>query len=444
MRIPCARIASVEPGSLAARAGLQAGEVLRRVNGRPLRDMIDYEYAVAEEYLDLEVVDEQGRARHLIMEKDYEDDLGLTFTAAVFDGMRLCGNHCIFCFVDQMAPDLRPSLYLKDDDYRLSFLYGNYITLTNLTEADYARILGERISPLYISVHSLDPEIHRHLLGRQKPFPLWENLQRLAAAGIYLHAQIVLVPGYNDGDDLRHTVERLASLGEMIVSIALVPVGLTRLKNPALRPVNRQEALTVIDYVTERQKEFLKERGSRLLFAADEFYLLAAREIPAAKDYEEYPQIENGVGLIRRFWQDFKVGAPKIKGAVTAPLTFITGVAGIPALRPVLAELRRHRGIDCDLLAVPNRFFGRTVTVTGLLTGVDIVSALQQRDEKGRRFLLPDILLKHGEEVLLDGLTVAQMREETGADIDVVDSSGRGLAAYLAKMTQRPRKGTER
>lgn len=436
MKKPCARIEAVLPNSPAARLQIKAGEILRSINGQPMRDMIDYQYGIADEVLELEIEDIGGILRRMTLQKEYDDDPGILFEGAVFDGIRLCGNACIFCFVDQMAPGQRETLYVKDDDYRLSFLYGNYITLTNLTEADFQRIERERLSPLYISVHSLDPEIHRQLLGRKKAFPLFERMERLADAGIQMHGQIVLVPGYNDGEELEKTVQALDSFGEAMLSVALVPVGLTKYKNPALRVFTEGEAKTVLDFVAENQPRFLKERGTRFLFASDEFYLLAKEEIPLEEDYEDYPQIENGVGLMRLFWEDFyeEMAESTALSAGHETLVLITGKDGAAALAPVVAFLRDNCKQAVEILTVENHFFGSTVTVTGLLSGDDIITAIRAHGTEDKRFLLPDIVLRKNETILLDDVTVEDIVASTGANLEIVASDGCGFAAYLAAL----------
>ena len=432
-----ARIAQVIDHSTAARLGLRAGDCIQRINGKPLRDMIDYQFLIADERVELEILTADGSLRTVAADKDYDDDLGVVFDDVVFDGIRRCANKCIFCFVDQMAPGRRSTLYVKDDDYRLSFLYGNYITLTNLREQDFERIIAERLSPIYISVHCTEPAMHSRLLGLKKPYPLLPNLRRLVDNGIEIHGQLVLVPGYNDGELLAQTLEDMAALGENVLSLALVPVGLTRYQNPALRLFNREEAAAVIDFAEERQQHFLATRGTRFVFAADELYLTAGRDVPEEESYEDYPQIENGVGLIRLFREDLLQALPDIPVGLSCdrPLVLLSGEAGAQALAPAVAAIRAHTKLDISILTVTNRFFGPSVTVTGLLTGADIVAAIEDAGAENKLFILPAVVLKHNADVLLDDMTVSEMREKSGADIVVVDEDGGSLALFLQSLS---------
>ncbi|MDR7402935.1 MAG: DUF512 domain-containing protein, partial [Armatimonadota bacterium] len=296
-------IASVRPGSWAARAGLGKGDVVLSVNGQPLQDVLDYRYLCAEPHVRLEVRRPDGTVLLLETEKDVDQDLGISFTAATFDGIRRCRNRCLFCFVDQMPGGLRPGLYVKDDDYRHSFLYGNYITLTGLRADDWQRIRRLRLSPLYVSVHTTNPVLRARLMGTPRAAPIMDRLRRLAEEGIRFHAQVVLCPGWNDGPELERTGRDLAGLYPAVESVAAVPVGLTAHRQglPPLRGYTAAEARAVLAQVDTLRAENMSRLGTPLLYAADEFYALAGRPIPAARYYGDFPQLENGVGLVRRF-----------------------------------------------------------------------------------------------------------------------------------------------
>lgn len=421
-------IESVSPNSIAAEHGIESGDKLISVNGLPLRDMIDYQFLTADFELQLEVEKSEGSVKSISIEKEDYDDLGICFQSAVFDGIRKCCNRCIFCFVDQMIKGLRDTLYIKDDDYRLSFLYGNYITLTNLTDADFERIVQQKISPLYISVHCLDEDMRATILGRRDKRPFLGLLRELSEHGIEMHGQIVLVPEYNDGHYLKETIEGIAEI-EGFSSLALVPVGLTKCKNPILRPFRTAEAEEVITVAETYQQRFLEERYSRFVFCSDEFYLLAKREIPEEDGYEGYPQIENGVGLIRLFTEDFLNSADQIRDfSKPCRVVLITSVDGHSALQEVLRHLEKIKELSVECLVVKNTFFGDTVTVTGLLTGQDIIAAINKNKRENAVYFLPDVLLKHDSETLLDDVLVTDIQKQTGCDIRVVRTDGMSLA----------------
>lgn len=429
-------IEAVAPGSIAAAAGIKPGEQLLAINGNPLKDLIDYQYLSAEAELVLTVADAEGRERTLTVAKDEDEDLGLCFQSAVFDNIRKCRNRCVFCFVDQMIKGQRETLYVKDDDYRLSFLYGNYITLTNVSDKDFARIKSQRLSPLYISVHCLDPQMRETILGVREKRSFSAMLWELSDSGIAMHGQIVLAPGFNDGAYLKETVEGIAAIPGF-QSLALVPVGLTKDKNPALRPYTKEEAAEILVLCEAYQRRFLEERGSRFLFAADEFYLLAGLEVPDAGVYEDYPQIENGVGLIRQFRDDYALAAEDIPDfPKPQTICLITGVDGAKGLAPIVTDLNQRQQLTVKTVVVPNRFFGETVTVTGLLTGTDMIATLAQNKEKGAIYLLPDVLLKHDSDLLLDGVSVDGIAAQCGLDLRVVETSGFGLVDAIAAIRE--------
>ena len=418
----------VAAGSIAEECGIVPGERLLAVNGVPLRDVIDYQYLTADEELALSVCDANGKTRSVTLSKDEDEDLGIGFQSAVFDGIHKCKNRCVFCFVDQMIRGQRPSLYVKDDDYRLSFLYGNYITLTNLSDEELRRIREQRLSPLFVSVHCVDEDLRKSLLGIKKERPFLPLLKSLSEDGIDLHGQVVLVPGMNDGAYLRETIEKIAAISGFR-SLALVPVGLTKNQNPALRPYNKEQAKEILETVNEYQQRFLKERDTRFVFASDEFYLIAEAEIPPEEAYEDYPQIENGVGLIRSFREDFFFAEEELEPFPReTAATVITGIDGEKALRPIAESLAAEKNLRLELVAVRNAFFGDTVTVTGLLTAGDIIKALEEKEGAKGVCFLPDVLLKHNTDLLLDDISVAEIAEKTGYEIRVTETTGAALA----------------
>ncbi|MEG1867512.1 MAG: DUF512 domain-containing protein [Clostridiales bacterium] len=439
MKSICPRIENILPHSIGEKHSICRGELLKSINGHLLRDIIDYQFLTANEDLTLEIQNHAGVLRTEKIHKSFEDDLGIVFESAVFDGIRSCKNNCIFCFVSQMPKGYRPTLYVKDDDYRLSFLYGNYITLTNLTNEDYKRIVDERLSPLYISIHCADEKIRTTLLGIKNEKPIMPQLRKLAEAGIEIHGQIVLVPGYNDGEILENTIAELETLGDNLLSLALVPVGLTKCQKNNLRIFTKAEAKTIIKTVKKWQTKFQSEKYTNLIFAADEFYLLADEEIPNGDFYEDYPQIENGVGIIRQFYDEFdyeyEVFPHDLK--ISEQITLITGVDGAKSLQPKIAILK-NQGINIETLAVPNNFFGETVTVTGLLTGGDIIDAIKIQPNVDENvhgtFLIPDILLKHHSNLLLDDITINEIEDRTNRVVKVIATDAATLLNTIKKI----------
>ncbi|MGE5509507.1 MAG: DUF512 domain-containing protein [Chitinophagales bacterium] len=436
-----AEIATVTPGSLGEDLGLRPGDRVLALNGRPLRDLIDYLRGIAQETVVLLVRRAGGEIVEFEVEKDADDQLGLEFTSAVFDRVKACANRCVFCFVDQLPEGLRPSLRVKDDDYRLSFCQGNYITLTNLSRADLERIVRLRLSPLYVSVHATDPEVRARLLRNPAAGEILGHLRRLTEAGIEVHAQLVLVPGWNDGPVLARTLAELGALWPGIQSIAAVPVSVSRHRHDpvALRGFTGAEAAGVLATVHRFQAEFQARLGTRLVFAADELYLRAEEPFPPAAAYEGFVQLEDGIGLARRLWDEAEealAALPSVPRPAAAPVHVVTGLSGAQVLQPLLLGLQR-RGLarDAHLLSVPNRFFDpEAVTVTGLLTGGDIVAAVattRRRGEEVRRLLLPDTLLRGAPGKTLDDFSPADLARATQAAIKVVPVSGWALVQEL-------------
>lgn len=426
-------ISRVRPGSIADEVGLRPGDIVCSVNGLRVRDVLEFQFLTAADEVEIGVQKTSGEEWLLELEKDFDEDIGLEFEEAIFDRLRTCRNNCVFCFVHQMPGGMRPSLNLKDDDYRLSFLHGNFITLTNLNDDDWRRILTQRLSPIHVSVHATDPELRRVLIGRAEKIPVLDQLRRLSDSGITLHTQIVLCPGLNDGHQLDRTIGDLAGLPE-VHSVAVVPVGLTKFRDRLypLRPFDRPGASNLLDQIDFWQSRLRKTRKRYVVYAADEFYVLAGREVPPARFYEGYPQLENGVGLIRVFLDEWTKVEQRLPQTV-APLrrvTLITGVSAAPTLRKVIGRLSQIPGLQVDLVTAENRFFGPTVTVAGLLTGADIVDSLRGRD-LGDEVLIPGICLKEGDEVTLDGISPAEMARELGVPVRGIDNSARLLVKSI-------------
>ncbi|MFT0814636.1 TIGR03279 family radical SAM protein [Synechococcus sp. OH20] len=431
-----ARISAVLPGSLAAKVGIQPGEALVSINGEKPRDLIDYRFLCADEYLCLEILDNQGIQRTVELEKDMDEDLGLEFETALFDGLIQCNNACPFCFIDQQPPEMRATLHLKDDDYRLSFLYGSYLTLTNLTTAEWERIARLRLSPLYVSVHATDPELRSRLLKNPRAGLILEQLAWFRQHRLQLHAQVVVCPAWNDGEQLTRTLLDLAAFGQpvegipTVLSAAVVPVGLTRFRPPndELIPVDAAKAAEVIAQVEALQAQFRQELGSTFAWLADEWYLLAGRELPPAEHYEDYPQLGNGVGSLRLFLSEFE--QVRLPAGIPAPLKvlWVVGNAVEQAFQPVVKRMNSIRGLQLDLLPIASQFWGQTLTVTGLLTGQDILSALKSVENLASYdgLLLPQIALKDGER-FLDDLSWQELQAQVGIPVVRVDGGPAGL-----------------
>ncbi|MGB9661081.1 MAG: DUF512 domain-containing protein [Moorellaceae bacterium] len=431
------RIDAVRPGSIGARMGLEAGDRLISINGEKVPDIIAYRYLTAEENLEVEIMKPSGERWVLEIEKDYDEDLGLEFDAATFDGVRRCRNKCLFCFVDQMPPGLRPSLYLKDDDYRYSFLHGNFITLTNLQAEDWERICRWRISPLYISVHTTNPALRARLLGNSRAALILKQLKKLKRAGIEFHAQIVLCPGINDGGELDKTLEDLKHFYPALRSIAVVPVGLTAHRENLfpLRRYTPQEAQEVVRQVEGWQRRFRRRWGVNLVYAADEFYLLGGLDLPPASAYDGFPQEENGVGLTRIFVDGFYLQMRKLPRGLflRRRAVVVTGELAAPVLQGLLTMLRRRvQGLEVRVVSLRNSFFGPQVTVAGLLTGQDLLCGLRaaQVDPEEVVFI-PEVMLKKEEGIFLDGWRVEDLSSHLGRQIVVVPADGRELVKAL-------------
>ncbi len=429
MPIQPAVVAQVLPDSIAAELGFEPGDALVSVNGVSPRDLIDYRYLCAEEELTLEVRDAAGVLHHLEIEKDYDDDLGLEFETALFDGLIQCNNRCPFCFIDQQPPGKRASLYLKDDDYRLSFLYGSYLTLTNLSDREWQRIEQLRLSPLFVSVHATEPEVRSRLLRNPRAGQILDQLHWFQARRLQVHAQVVVCPGWNDGEHLTRTLRDLAQFQQhslpAVASVAIVPVGLTRFRPPEdeLQPVGPAQAQAVIAQVQPLQAEFRAQFGTTFAWLADEWFLIAGQELPPADHYEDYPQLGNGVGSIRQFLGDFADAAAQLlppRLPTARHYTWVVGNAVEQAFQPLVARLNEVGNLRVDLAALRSEYWGQAITVTGLLAGQDILAGLRGRG-LGDAVLLPRVMLKHDESKFLDDLTLDQVAAQLGCHLLPVD-----------------------
>jgi len=417
-------ITSVDRRSPAEKAGLRAGEKLLSINGHTIEDVLDYRFYGYDRDPELTLASADGAQRTLRVKKEEGTELGLNFDTYLMDEPRPCSNHCLFCFVDQMAPGCRDTLYFKDDDARLSFLMGNYITLTNLSEREARRIIDLRISPINVSVHASDPKMHCILLGNKQAERSLELMQAFGKAGIQMNGQIVVCPGYNDGEQLQRTMEDMADWG--FVSCSIVPVGLTKYRKglAKLSPVDRENARAIIDRVDAFAAKCVERFGSRLFFCSDELYIRAELPLPEEDYYEGYVQIENGVGMLRSLITEFEAGLRlEDEAAAATPFTIATGVSARPYLQQLVDQAAEKLGVSGQVIAIQNDFFGHTIDVAGLITGQDLIAQLKGRD-LGQRLLIPVNMLRHGGDVFLDDLRVGDVERELGVPVTVVDQDG--------------------
>lgn len=417
-------ITSIDRHSPAERAGVRTGETLLSIGGHPVEDVLDYRFFGYDPNPELELEAPDGSRRRVRVKKPEARELGLNFQTYLMDEPRPCANHCLFCFVDQMAPGCRDTLYFKDDDARLSFLMGNYITLTNLSPREVQRIIDLRISPINVSVHATNPRLRSALLGSRAGGESLEAMRRFGAAGIVMNGQIVLCPGYNDGAELQRTMEDMAAWG--FASCSVVPVGLTRFREglPKLRPVDRETAGQVIDQVNAFGEKCLEACGTRMFFCSDELYIRAGRPLPEEAYYEDYVQIENGVGMLRSLITEFEAALRLEDGAAeAAPYTIATGVSARPFLQQLADKARERTGAAGQAVAIENDFFGHTIDVAGLITGGDLIAQLKGRD-LGARLLIPVNMLRHGGDVFLDDLRVSDVEKALGIPVTVVEQDG--------------------
>lgn len=411
-------ISAVRKNSLAEAAGIVAGDKLVAVDGVQVKDIIELSFYTSDYEVELELENAQGQRRQVHIDKYPDEDLGLEFEAAVFDKVSTCYNNCIFCFVDQMIPGMRKGLYVRDDDYRLSFLYGNFITLTNLKEEDFQRIIQTHMTPLYVSVHATDPKVRCEMMHNRFAGELMDKLERLFAAGIEVHTQIVCCPGYNDGEILAKSFQDLYARHPHVLTMAVVPVGITKHREGLhpLRTFTKEEAAALIDQVTPWQRQCREETGKTFIYLGDEFYLLAGRDVPAAEWYDGFPQLENGIGLTRSFLDEWQATLPSLSSYQAAsPAVIPVGESAFTVLQPLIDALNKQFNTAHSFVPVPNQFFGGKVNVTGLLTASDILSTCK---ESCKRLILPAVVLNN-DKLFLDDTALEQFRKEYPGKVDI-------------------------
>lgn len=421
------------PGSIGEELELEPGDVLLTIDGEEIEDIFDYDYMTDSESFVMTVQKKNGEEWELEIESGGED-LGLTFENGLMSEYRSCRNKCIFCFIDQMPPGMRETLYFKDDDSRLSFLQGNYITLTNMSDKDIDRIIRFHLSPINISVQTMNPELRCRMLNNRFAGEALKKIDRLYEAGTEMNGQIVLCKGVNDGEELRYTIERLAAYAPHMQSVSVVPVGLSKFRDGLypLEPFTKEDACQVIDLIEEWQKKLYEKHKLHFIHASDEWYILAERELPEESRYDGYIQLENGVGMIRLLYEEFMdaLGEKEDDGK-TEELSMATGFLPYPYLKRLLDRMAEvYPGRKIHLYPIRNDFFGEMITVAGLVTGQDLVAQLKGKP-LGSRLLLPSVMFKSGEEVFLDDMTRAQAEAALQIPINIVKSGGYDLLSAI-------------
>ncbi len=426
-------ITDVAVGSVSEKKRIAAGDTLLAVNKQEIADVLDYRFHLQNSRLALTLLTKTGKKRTVRIRKKAEDDIGLQFETYLMDKQRACRNNCIFCFIDQLPQGLRESLYFKDDDSRLSFLFGNYITLTNLTEHEIARIIDMHISPINISVHTTDPALRCKMMNNRFAGDALKTMYRFAEAGLTIQCQLVLCPGYNDGEALTKSMEDLAALYPSVTSVAAVPVGLTRYREglTPLRPFTKEEALDTVRRMEAMGDKMLEKYGTRVFYPSDEWYLKAELPLPDAAFYEEFSQIENGVGMLASLVEEFKA---ELDIADDTPqgsrICIATGVAAAPFLRQLVDQAAKKWDTMCvEVLAVENRFFGENITVAGLITGKDLAEQLKDKDMD--ILLLSQNMLRQQGDCFLDDMTPAELSAALQTDVRFVSDNGSDLLAAL-------------
>lgn len=427
-------ISSVAPGSIAQEMGIEPGDRLLEVNGKSPEDVFDYRYLMNEEEILVLIHKANGEEWELEIEKEYEDDLGIEFENGLMDDYRSCRNKCIFCFIDQLPKGMRSTLYFKDDDSRLSFLQGNYLTLTNMSEHDIDRIIQYKLSPINISFQTMNPELRCKMLHNRFAGEIFDKVKRLKDAGIIMNGQIVLCRGVNDGAELERSIRELTAYMPQLESVSVVPVGLTRYRDGLypLEPFTKEDACEVLDLIHGWQEKLYKEWGNHFIHAGDEWYILAERPIPEEKTYDGYLQLENGVGMVRLLEEEVAQTLAGMTGDDRKiHRTIATGELAAPFLRKhVDAVQKKYPNVDIQVLAIKNEFFGGKITVAGLITGTDLISQLKGKD-LGDRLLLTNHMLKSGEPVFLDDVTVDDVQNALQIKVSIVESSGADFVSSL-------------
>ncbi len=430
-------VQNVIAGSIAEEAGIEIGDVLLSINGENIEDVFDYRFLMTDEALVLEIEKGDGEIWDIDIEKDQYEDLGIDFENPLMDEMKSCSNKCIFCFIDQLPKNMRETLYFKDDDSRMSFLAGNYVTLTNMKDEEIDRIIRYRMSPINVSVHTTNPKLRTFMLNNKFAGNVMDRIKKLVEAGIEVNCQIVLCRGINDESELDKSINELAEMYPGVKSISVVPVGITRHRDGLfeLQPYDSESSDKVISQVEKLQESFVKNHDSRIVYMADEFYIMANRTIPGYEDYEDFPQIENGVGLISMLLHEFYEYLERIVPYKTENRTvsIATGVSPYKYIKEMTTVLEnKFDGLKVNIYEIKNNYFGKNVTVTGLLTGIDLIEQLKGK-ELGTELLISRSMLKADEDILLDDYSLKMLEEAINIKITVVENDGKDFIEKILK-----------
>lgn len=430
-------ISKVLPQSIGEEMELTPGDELISINGQVIEDVFDYHYLVDDDYLELLVRKENGEEWELEIEKDYEEDLGIEFENSLMDEYRSCRNNCIFCFIDQMPEGMRETLYFKDDDSRLSFLQGNYVTLTNMSDHDIDRIIQYHLAPINISFQTTNPQLRCKMLNNRFAGDIFPKVQRLYEAGIEMNGQVVLCKGINDGEELERTIKDLTRYLPHLKSVSIVPVGLSKYRDGLypLEPFNKEDAERVLDTVHQWQEKLYPEYGLHFIHCSDEWYILAERELPREDQYDGYLQLENGVGMLRLLEEEVKEALLHSgEESVKRQVSIATGRLAAPFIRKNVELVANvYKDLEVEVFPIRNDFFGEMITVSGLITGQDLIAQLKNQ-KLGERLLLPCNMLRAGENVFLDDITVETVEKELDIPVVVVDEDG---ASFVRALTQK-------
>lgn len=420
-------ITGVEPGSIAEECGLEPGDRIGAVNGHEIEDFFDYQYYIEEEFLRVEVLTKDGEECTLEIEKEEDEDLGLVFESFLMDDYNSCCNKCMFCFIDQMPPGMRETLYFKDDDSRLSFLQGNYITLTNMKEKDIDRVIRYHLAPINISVHTTNPELRCRMLHNRFAGDVMEKIRRFSDAGIPMNSQVVLCKGVNDGEELDRTIRELGDFLPCMESLSVVPVGLTKYRDdlPKLEVFTKEDAKKVLSQIQGWQKHFLETRGTSFVHASDEWFILAGEEFPPVDYYEGFGQLENGVGMMRLLISEVEERLSELTGDDREKsVSIATAKLAFPTIRKLAEQVTaKYPRMHIHVYCIENTFFGEQITVSGLLTGQDIERQLKGR-ELGDELLLPCNVLKADEDIFLDDMSLSSLSESLQVSVNIIQSEG--------------------
>lgn len=430
-----AKVKSVEKDSIAYEAGIVPGDIIATVNSNVINDELDFMFYATEDYLQILVIKEDGSAECIDVEYPDSPNLGIEFESALMGGAKRCANNCIFCFIDQLPDGMRDTLYFKDDDSRLSFLTGNYITLTNISRKEFDKIIKMRLEPINISVHTTNPKLREYMLRNKRAGEVLQYMQKLYDAKIHMNCQIVLLNGVNDGEELDKSIEDLSKLYPYVTSLSVVPVGITCYRDGLyhLNPFTPKQCKDIINQITLWQKKLKKEIGSNFVYAADEFYVKSNTPVPAEEEYEGYYQIENGVGLLRSMTEEFIDAIENTAPEKDTEVCIVTGEAAFECLSSLAKKaMEKYSKVKIQVCSVKNNFFGENITVAGLLTGGDIINYLKENNIKGR-VLIPDVMLKSETEFFLDDVTVSGLSNETGCKVNVTGCSGYELWETIIK-----------